>query len=58
MPSYPSPVTSLVPAVVREKAKAAGAAAWLDALPELVTDPNSGPLLFLIAAAFWPRRQR
>jgi hypothetical protein len=22
------------------------------------TDPNSGPLLLLIAAAFWPRRQR
>jgi hypothetical protein len=24
----------------------------------LATDPNSGPLLLLIAAAFWPRRQR
>jgi hypothetical protein len=22
------------------------------------TDPNSGPLLLLIAAAFWPHRQR
>jgi hypothetical protein len=22
------------------------------------TDPNTGPLLLLIAAAFWPRRQR
>ncbi len=22
------------------------------------TDPNSGPLLLLVAAAFWPRRQR
>lgn len=38
MPSYPSPVTPLVPAAVREKAKAAGAASWLDALPGLVAD--------------------
>jgi MYXO-CTERM domain-containing protein len=22
------------------------------------TDPNSGPLLLLVAAAFWPRRRR
>jgi streptomycin 6-kinase len=36
MPSYPSPVTPLVPAAVRERAKAAGAVSWLDALPALV----------------------
>jgi streptomycin 6-kinase len=29
-------VTSLVPAVVREKAKAVGAASWLDDLPEII----------------------
>jgi streptomycin 6-kinase len=36
MPSYPSPVTALVPAEVREKAKAVGAASWLDDLPEII----------------------
>lgn len=35
-------MTPLVPAAVREKAKAAGAASWLDALPELVADLERG----------------
>jgi MYXO-CTERM domain-containing protein len=57
MPSYPSPVTPLVPAAARERAKAAGEH-FGSLFSGSATDPNSGPLLLLIAAAFWPRRQR
>jgi hypothetical protein len=57
----------LIPATVRPAVLiAALAAAFVWAAGEhfgslfsgTATDPNSGPLLLLIAAAFWPRRQR
>jgi hypothetical protein len=57
----------LVPATVRPAVLIAGLAAafiWVagehfgSLFSGSTTDPNTGPLLLLIAAAFWPRRQR
>ena len=57
----------LVPATARPAVLIAAVAAafvWIAGehfgylLSGSATDPNSGPLLLLIAAAFWPRRQR